>query len=472
MELVLIIAGLAGALGLFTWGYNSVRRSWVDAASRLGLVMDGSALDISGIIDDCVVKITSTFPSRSSHTEIVLRPEPPLPAGLALGPEGVFQTVVKTVTGRDVEIGDEAFDDKVVVQGDPAMLCAVLDPANRRLISKAVGEGLVVDGGEVRIRLWKTVTDAAELESLVRRALAVRRRLRVEPREVPKALVERVRRDPLPDVRQRAFDLLFERYPDRPETQAALGIALEDVDPALRLDAASRAGDDGFDAFRRLVLGQRVPIDVRQEAFDRLVRRFPPARSAPIIVDALQGPMQVAAARQLARSGRDTAIDPLLAALPEATDAVAAALFDALGQLARGVNPKIEAAMLDALARPDTATRPRARVAACEGLAVVGQTGALEHLLPLTEGLTLSSALKQAARRAVAAIRERRGDGPVGALTVVESDRAGELAIAQAAPAGATSVAEGAADGLDRARARAEASEPRFGAQRDAEESR
>lgn len=418
-------------------------------AHRLGLSLHSSKLLVRGQSDGFEVRISRASDRDGGDTEIIVRPEPSLSSALTLTAMGMLERMVESVSGA-ADVGDPDFDEAVAVMGGLAELCAALDPEGRRVVGDAVADGLVVHDGEIRVTVEGSA-DAADIEPWVSRALDVGRHLAIAPGHIPGGLLDRMR-ERSPSVRRRAFDLLFERYSTHLAFDEALRIAHEDEDFSIRLEAANRAGEAGLTAFRHLVLDPETPDDVREAAFERLSERFETVRVAPIAVEAWGGSIEAQITRWLVRSGGEAAIAPVLAALPGAGDAEAARALDTLRQLSSMHHPGIEAAMIDALARPDAASRPLSRLAACEGLALLGQADALEVLLPLTDRPTVPGPLKAAAWRAVNAIRERRGVGPVGGLTVVDPKRAGGLALSEAAP----SIAErlDRVDGLERARVR------------------
>jgi hypothetical protein len=94
-----------------------------------------------------------------------------------------------------------------------------------------------------------------------------------------------------------------------------------------------------------------------------------------------------------------------------------------------------EERVLALLEAPDLAVK----VAAVRALYEVGTLGAVEHLLPLTQGLLTDGDLKREARNAVDAIQARHG-GERGAFTLADATPEGEGALSLTGDAGALSL--------------------------------
>lgn len=418
---VVAIAGVLTVIGVRD------ARTFRRAARTLGLSTGPRALALEGDVDGCRVVAHRSSAEGQSTTELVVHPARRLPAGLAFGPEGLVQSMLRTVAGGDVTTGDRAFDDAVLVQGDPALVLAVLDAANRRLVRRLVSEGALLDGGELR---WRGLPGSTGLTETIRALVRAAKALQIDPGAIPGRLRQRVKRDPLPDVRRRALELLLARFPEAPETAAALETALGDRDPSLRLRATRQTGP-GEDAriepvLRALAADARVEARVREEALDLYIDRLGSPRASPLLVELLDdAAMAPGAAARLARTGRSEALPALCARLGRGDAGARAGIAAAIGRLGDARNPALEAAVLPLLDEGPL------RVAAAEALARIGSQRAIALLLPLTEGLLTGGDVKASAQRAIDAIRARRGDGEAGGLSVVEgSDRLGRLSVA------------------------------------------
>lgn len=420
--------GVMGAIGGLMWWFG-VRdaRAIEHTADVLGLQTGHEALALDGTLDGCRVIARRTSTDGQRVMQIAVHPPTRFPAGLAFGPEGLVQTVLRTVAGGDVQTGDRRFDDAVLVAGDPALVVAILDAANRRLVRRLVEQGTVLDGGELRLSGAVRRRDLPEtIRSLVRATKA----LHVEPAAIPDRLLQRVKRDPLPGVRRRAFELLLARFPDAPQTAAAVRTTLSDRDPTLRLQATRHAEVEAGEApLRALASDPTIERRVREDALDLYIDRIGAAQASPLLVELLDDPTLAGeAASRLARTGRTEAVAALCARVGQGEVGPRAEMATAIGKLGKVPDPDCEAALLPLLDEGPL------QVAVAEALVRVGSHRALSALLPLTEGLLTDSALKASARRAVEAIRARRGEGDGGGLSVVDgdpADRRGRLAVAE-----------------------------------------
>ncbi|MEZ4437061.1 MAG: hypothetical protein R3F65_32090 [bacterium] len=404
------------AVGAWAWGARVERRArrvWRAAAASLGL--EGSTRVLSGDIDGCAVVVRRGEQRGIAGAEVRVRAHAPLSPRLSMGPVGALSAVLKVVAGGgdDVETGDPRFDGAVSVQGDPALALAVLSPATRRLFERLVGLGGVLDAGELRRPVAGDDVVGA-VRSLLRAARALR------GVEVVAGLAERVAQDPHPAVRRRALKVLIERWPGEAATGAAVEAAAGARDPALRLMVGRHLEGEAGLAVLRGVAGEAG--EVGGEALAALVERSSPAAVAPALVELLDGPQAARAATLLGRLGRREAAAALRARVGGADDEAASAMARALGALGDG---EAEGALIGLLGRAG------ARVAAAEALVTVGTPAALAALLPLTEGLSLPGALKQAAGAAVAAIRARRPAGLVGGLALADGGEGGGLAVVE-----------------------------------------
>lgn len=427
------------AVGAWAWGARVERRArrvWTAAAEALGLTLSGARLAMSGAVDGCRVEVERGEQRGLPGAVVRVRPDLlPLPAGASFGREQAFSSVFRAVGAveSDVETGDARFDAAVAVGGDPAWVLAVATPTTRRLIEALVNAGGVLEAGELR-----RPVAGDDVVGAVRSLLRVARAL--VGVEVVTGLMARVAYDPHSGVRRRALELLLLRWPDDEATRRSLVGAAEARDPALRLMAGRHLPGEAGVAVLRGLVGEADRAGA--EALEVLLDRLSPAAVAPLLVEALDGPHAARAAMLLGRLGRGEAAAALRSRVAAADDATASAIARALGALGDG---EAEAALVGLLDRAD------ARVAAAEALAQVGTAASLAALLPLTEGFSLPSDLKRAAAAAVAAIRARRPDGPVGGLAIVAGGEAGGLAVAEGEGRLAQSVSLVTVDGVSEA---------------------
>ncbi|MCB9528423.1 MAG: hypothetical protein H6701_08530 [Myxococcales bacterium] len=192
-----------------------------------------------------------------------------------------------------------------------------------------------------------------------------------------RGLAERVRRDPNPVVRLRALALLVAQFSGHAATAGALRAAAGDRDAMVRLAGARMLADGGRCGRWRGTRGRRWGAAGGALGAGE---RLPVEQWAVVLVEALDGPCAVDAARWLADRGWRAAAPALRGRVMAAGDEAATAFAGALGRLGGSAAEAVLLACLD---------RPGVRLAAVEALGAVGSVGALPGLLALTEGALL-----------------------------------------------------------------------------------
>lgn len=429
-----VIAILVGTVVGILIGLR-VRREWKAAAKELGLEITGFLMfqEMQGVIDGFRVRIRPR--GKHGHVHIELDGQGAIPHALSLGAENIF---TRSLDGEDIQTGHPAFDYRARIFGKPEEAVSLLDPATRDLVLReVVDEGARVDGGKVTL-VHRGVSGAPDL---VRRLVALGKRLSILPGEVPGRLARNAAEDSLSSVRLRNLILLQERFPEAAETQAASRAALASDQPNLRLAAARFLGAEGLDAAEALALSPEVEADLRRQALqlffrhadagravtvmERLAAASPPAELLPALVEA---------------AGRLRHVPTLERLLAQAEGLGDAAAADLAGAVAGAGDMAAEEGLLKLLAREAA----EVRAAAAHALGQVGSVRAVEPLLALTSGLLASPSVKQAAREAVTQIQSRLGDAEAGRLSlVVPSGDAGALSLAadESAPGGGLSLA-------------------------------
>lgn len=304
-----------------------------------------------------------------------------------------------------VSTGDPAFDFAVDVRGDPDDVIALLDATTRRMIADFVAANGQLGWG----RLRHQVTGAPEaIEGAAERALALGERLARPSRK--KLLLEIVRTDPIPAVRESALRLLVAKFAGTRELEEATAAALDDRRPEIALLGASVSKSErARKVLRGLVADARIDAGLRAQALERV------GTDRELVGLALGQPdwrLRKAAVR-LAQASE---IEKLIQLAREEPAELAEAVAVALGKLGAG-----EDALISLLARPEDSVRN----AAAEALGMVGTVRAVEPLLPLAKHLA-------AARDAVRRIQERLGDADAGRLSLSEG-QGGELSVAHEA---------------------------------------
>jgi len=348
---------------------------------------------------------------------------------LGLSPETRATARMKERGAREIETGDEGFDDEFYVTGPSAAVRAVLSHDTRVLLRSLLVEvGLDVAGGALR-GLIREEEDARESHDLLLSRtlpllLEAASRLRW-PADAPGQIAQNARTDAEPGVRRENLLALVRDFPEAAVTRETLRAACADESDDVRVRAAIALGDEGrptlLEIARRgdgddvaagraiAALGDHLTGDDVKQILGRALRsrraetaheclaslgRRAEATAIPVIARVMaieKGSLAVSAARALAETGLTSAEPPLLAAL----DRDHAAL----------------------------------RVAAAEAL---GRVGSAAAVLPLKEieSRHRDDATRRAARQAVASIQTRLPGASPGQLSLADADT-GALSLAE-----------------------------------------
>jgi hypothetical protein len=358
-------------------------------ALNLNVEETASGATSTGFVFGSEVRI-DVWPGRGGADEAWIRLRGrALPPGLAIAREGGLRTVASVFGREDVRTGDETFDAAVVVRGDRAEAVAVLDASSRAHILKLLAYDFVLESGTAT--LSATLHKGGRVKQIaadVRLAAHLLKRMSFEQRTVSERLLDLMRHDPNGTVRVRAFELL--------ETVA--------------IHALERAADQL----------DRYPREIRWRL---LLRKMP--RSAEALREALEDPTAPLSTKALAfeELGRSRPFEELV------HFAEASIELDAAAELILGVSA--DSAALAALGERGLLLllergSVEQRLAAIEGLAARGSRSAIEALLPHAGGFFVRPRIKDAARRAIAAI-ERREALDRGRLSLAPA--AGELSV-------------------------------------------
>lgn len=362
------------------------------------------------------------------------------------GPPGFLGLRIRRQTvkpAREIEVGDEAFDDAFWIEGPLRLVTALLDFPTRRLIARAVVEcELTLAGGDL-----EAYTFDARVPEVLPKLVELGKRF-TEPLDVAQRVADNALQDPEAGVRLRNLLLLVREFPGEPATLEVLRAACADWSSEIRLRAAMELGAEG-----REVLFQLTESDeddaVSAQAVSLLGRELPFARTQAILTQALRiRRLQTARAclESMGTSGDAAAVEVLAKVLARETGELAVAAAEALG--ATG-SPAAEAPLIAALERDKTDLR----VAAATALASVGSAASVPALREAAEGSLFDRELRRAARQAIAEIQARVPGASPGQLSLAGVE-AGQLSLAQA-EAGQVSLAHGQEGKLSLAEAEA-----------------
>ncbi|MCK6544804.1 hypothetical protein L6R52_02980 [Myxococcota bacterium] len=386
----------------------------------------------------------------TATTRLTLRSNGLVDRRIVLEPEGALATLGKVIKGRDLEIGDDELDARILVRGDELVLRGLLDEETRRLVVSTVAVlGVHVRDGELTIEADDLHRDPTRLVYLIQRMGELAQALRGDIRDPVERLLDTVLQDRLTKVRTRALALLTERAPTHPRLSEIASALLEARDPALRLAAAVSLKSGGGDTIASIARDPTLPTSVRSEAARQLVRRHPEPDT--LLLELLASDLselRCIAMEGLRRRRVAAAVDPLVVVLTQGPPEDALLAVEALRFIGdRRATPALVAELDDPRATNDV------KVACVRALGSLGDRDVVEALRPLSSGLFTDRALKEAARLAIERIQKREvkrlGDGIAGRLAVVDAVDPGALSLSDES-AGALSMSEDARGALSR----------------------
>lgn len=331
---------------------------------------------------------------------------------------------------------DRFFDELFTVSGPPIETAALLNGRARTLLSSLLGTSVI--NGVIR---WRTTASYGRaLEQNVQRVLELGKALSWVSDEMLKRLGENVVQDPNPFVRLYNLEVLVRHHRDAPETEEALGRALEDaVSRNAYFAARTLGGELGREYMKRFVLIGERDTD-RIAAYEELLEHEGWETVLPLLESGALGTSRAVARRAMAWLEERGTDDDLLHVLGRATPKTPHA--DVVVQtVANKLGAAIEPHLLELLANPVFADAGPAHLAAVRALENFGSPIALATLREVAVASTGSALpVRKAARRAIAAI-ETRKSAQSGTLALVGAEEA-DGAVSIAAPTGALSEPE------------------------------
>lgn len=423
------------------------RRRWQDVADQLGAELPPTfSVDdpyLSGFRDGVWFMISrrnrGCFVNLKGHRFINL--------------ELSRETVASRLT-RDIQTGDAEFDYAVRITGDESLALALMDDLTRALVMREVVEGRVVlRGGQLRLRGLQLSVLAAALPGMIELA----RRLDCEREQIPARLATNATSDLLAPVRLQNLAQLIERYPDEDATRMAAVTALNDGEPAVRLEAAVFCGDEK--ALCALAEEATAEDGLRVRAVDELSRPEWAERVAPVLEGLLWSdsePLRRSAVASLGRLRWQPAVTSLVEMIPTADGPLTETIASALGLIGRGPdapNPLFDedrpldagtfverteyyltrrevavdtaqAPLLELLEHPN----PKVVAASAEALGAIGSVAAVERLQRVAAS---RGGAGRAAAEAVRRIQRRLPAAEHGQLSLASSGTvAGGLSVA------------------------------------------
>jgi HEAT repeat protein len=377
---------------------------------------------------------------------------PRLAAGLTLRPEGEG-TILGRRDRKEIEIGDEDFDQAVSVHGPSALALALLDSDMRRAVASLMRGRLGLPGhrrfwasgrlehGVLRIDLPEEVRprqshySAAELlpageaqvesrqmlPAVLRASLDLAGRLAL-PEHLAERLASNLRAEPEAGVRRKTLAVLLGEFPEAAATEPAARASLLDPDADVRLHAAVALGKDGRGVLLALAGGEGAEDATNARAVAALGTSLTLADPQDLLRRALRTRRLRTAKACLSLLGRlggaeaaQTLAKVLLVEKHELGEAAAQAL-------AATADPQAEPSLLRALAEGPAEVKHAAAAA-------LGQVGTRDAVLPL-RAAERDGALRSAARQAIAEIHSRLAGAEQGQLSLAEGE-AGRLSMVE-----------------------------------------
>ncbi len=397
----IMFAIMFGWCGFLVWSHKTkprIEKRWKAMGEEFGLSATG--LNLSGDAGEqhsLDVKVLDRSHDEANHpTTVATVTGPCIPWDVSLEPHGFFAVpgFVDRLVGKDIQLGDKAFDDKFRIGGDEAQVLALLTHDVRQAFMKTGPSSIYhLANGEITVRVPQVVFKTG-LRLILKSAVELAEACEQGEQSVPARLAQNARFDPVAEVRRRNLELLLSAFPDNTLATDVAEQSLESSDLDVHLPAAAYLHD--YEALGLVATGEHAATR-RGRAIDALA--LAPADD-PTVRQYLG---------RLEPSGEGAVDAPLARALT----------IHAL--------PDRQERLVSILSTGDTT----GQLAAIEALAAVGDLEAVAPLRAVANKL-LGGKPKGAASDAIAAI-QARAKGTRGGLTVAEGiERIGAMSDVEA----------------------------------------
>jgi HEAT repeat protein len=456
-----LAATLAGSVAyLVAWEKGRSRTlKWQEAVEELGLTevlvsftmgIPKKMTAVSGRLRVCVESYRKSDNDRGTRI-IVGGLDHDL--YLQVRAEGMGSRMDRVFGGREVELGDPAFDQAAYVKGDPALLRALFGPGARRTLTDLFSGRLpgFAAGGDRLPAISTTITESElrveisngmrgvskQLPSVLRALLEVGQVL-VRPDDPAERIASNNECEPFAAVRRGNLRVLSAQYPGHAATRRALEQGLRDPSPEVQVEAAAALGRDGEPTLLDIAGRDDVPDELAIRAIAALGEAFPARLAGDTLRRArLAGRRAVVRAclDALARGGAAGCLDDLEALLASGDEDVDLAVASArlLGTVAGDPS---ERTLIAALQHPAGEVR-------LEAAGALGKIGTPQAVVPLGDCRgehRFDAALRAATRQAIAEIQSRVTGASPGQLSLAADD-VGQVSLAEPDARGQVSIA-------------------------------
>jgi hypothetical protein len=250
---VFVVIGLIGLIVLHRKGKQKEFQALLTTlASERGFTYEAGTFwheaKATGVVDGREVVVDAVNRQAGKSTIVYSRVQlnsPDLPQNLVLKAEGMGTNLWKMVAGSDEVLGDESFDDQVLVRGDEADATAILDEQTRGIIAAMIEGKIKLENGRLYFEQVNYFETQEEIDGIIDLMNQAAKRLRVSGRPREDKLLENIREDSDPEVRARnlAMLALHHRHSNLIELAlaAVLGAKLSSSDERGMLQVLSRA---------------------------------------------------------------------------------------------------------------------------------------------------------------------------------------------------------------------------------------
>lgn len=367
---------------------------------------------------------------NNTRTYIRFHMKLPIHNGLKVSSEGIGSSMMKLMSGEDIEVGNEDFDQKAFIQAPSELIAAsYLNTYVQRALSDYFDrfDRVTLEDGDLTLLISSSYEPSERIYEVIEDCQSLANDLLRGGDRPAQRMAHHIEYDPSPSFRFKCLSLLCEYMPHAKETEEACLQALHNENAQVRLLAARYAPSDAsFPVAMGIALDANEQHYIRKAAVELLVGRFAQFREKLVdgfqrLLDDHQVTVVAAALKGLSQFDELPPLSRIAHLLSDHTSLTHEGFLRVLG--AFPPSPALEAALLSGL---EWGEERDTILAAIGSLGRVGAATAVEPLMPLTEGLLRPRIIKVSAREAIALIQQRAG-GEAGGLSMMGATDEGQL---------------------------------------------